>query len=222
MAAASAVSRRPKRKRVRKTRTAVVSSSSDSSSSDESPIVKSTENKSSATSRSSSNVQEASRDGYATDSDDEFGENLEELNQNERDMQDLADTLDPPQVRVFTGEHDNEQQTMDTSIPKDRVDGRIASLAPQAISQELREKRKAAFRTLWMQALTEEFGTELDDLRQNDAKLSAGSTNASNATGPLPLLIDSLSFGSEVLSGVDDKAIDEVSIALPHDRLDGE
>ncbi|WFC98724.1 hypothetical protein MYAM1_001456 [Malassezia yamatoensis] len=222
MTAASAVSRRPKRKRVRKTRTAVVSSSSESSSSDESLVVKSTEDKPSATSRSSINAQEPSKDGYATDSDDEFGEQLAEPTQKERDMQDLADTLDPPQVRVETGEHDAEQQILETSIPKDRVDGRIASLAPQAISQELREKRKAAFRALWMQALTEEFGTELDDLRQNDAKLSAGSTNASNATGPLPLLIDSLSFGSEVLAGVDGKAIDEVSIALPHDRLDGE
>lgn len=61
----------------------------------------------------------------------------------------------------------------------------------------LDERTRDAFRQLWMQSLTDEFGDELDALRKNDPRFS----DADSAAAHLPLLIDALSSGSEVLAG---------------------
>lgn len=142
-----------------------------------------------------------------------------EAAQDEKDLADLQDALSPPVIHMPTG--DDEDPT-DTYTPKTRVGGRLASLTPETISEELKEKQQASFRSLWMQALTEEFGNELDQLRQNDPRLSSESAGTSNATGRLPLLIDALSFGSEVFSGPqsgsgerDEQSVDEIKMALP-------
>ena len=50
-----------------------------------------------------------------------------------------------------------------------------------------------------MQCLTENFEDELDHIRQNDVRL-AEDTSTSQATGRMSLLVDALSFGSEVLT----------------------
>ena len=215
--ASTAPPRRPKRKRVRKTRTAVISSS-ESSSSDEQVPVKSPD----APKRTSPTTQRAPsgpKGGYDSDSGSELGHDDLDTAQHRRDLNDLADALSPPLIHVPTGD---DEAPVDTYTPKIRVGNRMATLTPQAISDELHEKQKESFHSLWMQSLTEEFGNELDELRQNDPRLSSGPANATNATARLPLLIDALSFGSEVYSHApttkDETGhdmVDEIQMALP-------
>ena len=215
--ASTAPPRRPKRKRVRKTRTAVISSS-ESSSSDEQVPAKSPD----APKRPSPSAQRTPagpKDGYDSDSGSELGHDDLDTAQRERDLNDLADALSPPLIHVPTGDDD---APVDTYTPKTRVGSRVTTLPPQAISDELREKQKESFRSLWMQALTDEFGNELDEQRQNDPRLSSGPANATNATARLPLLVDALSFGSEVYSQAptaadeaDHDTVDEIQMALP-------
>ena len=227
--ASSAPPRRPKRKRVRKSRTAVVSSS-DSSSEDEKAAPEAPHSVSpKAHSHALPQEEQEKKGGYATDSGSEFDQEAADTEENDADFSDLRDALSPPTLRLHTEGNDEEG---DVALPKTRVGGRLANLSAQSISQELEEKQHASFRTLWMQALTEEFGNELDQMRQvclflltqNDARLSSESAGASNATARIPLLIDALSFGSEVFSGprraepgvdMEDDPVDEMSIALP-------
>ncbi|PWN46501.1 hypothetical protein IE53DRAFT_365375, partial [Violaceomyces palustris] len=60
--------------------------------------------------------------------------------------------------------------------------------------KELVEKRKEAFKSLWMRSVAEEFGDELDAIRTREPTLGAeGGTR-------LPLLIDALGSGCEIFS----------------------
>ncbi|WFD05361.1 hypothetical protein MVES1_000691 [Malassezia vespertilionis] len=197
--------RRPKRKRVRKSRTAVVSSS-DSSSSDESAAP--TLAKSSAPARG------------GDDSDASVGFDEES---NEHDVQVLDDAvleegLEPPTLHLS---FDEGPETSRRNTTKRLADDQMAMLTTESISEQLQQKQRNTFRTLWMQAVTEEFGDELDAMRQDDPRLSTETTTTSSATSRLPLLIDALSFGSEVFPGAQDtagpgsQAVDEVALALP-------
>lgn len=193
--ASAAPPRRVKRKRVRKARTAIASSS-DSSEEDEP--------KTNAVVETPAAVPEEKPDASDTDSD------LAE----EAEWGALEGALSPPVLALPEEEEEEEGESKHTPV---RVGSRVATLAPEAITDELKAKQHASFRTLWMQALTEEFGDELDNIRQTDPRLSNPATGASAATARLPLLIDALSFGSEVFArpeGADD-AVDEMQMALP-------
>lgn len=161
--ASSAPPRRPKRKRVRKSRTAVVSSS-DSSSEDEKAAPEVPQRVSpKAHSHAPSQQEQEKKGGYASDSGSEFDQEAADTEENDADFSDLRDALSPPTLRLHAESNDEEG---DVTLPKTRVGGRLANLSAQSISQELEEKQHASFRSLWMQALTEEFGNELDQMRQ--------------------------------------------------------
>ncbi|WFD25752.1 hypothetical protein MNAN1_000718 [Malassezia nana] len=177
------LARHPRRKRARKVRTAVVSSS-DSSSEDEKP---------------SSSPSESSSESSDSDADTRLSFDQEPDNEPDLDLDDAStqdDALHPPTITLPT-------QSQDFSHASDGartvVGGPLATLTADEISQTLQDTQREAFRTLFMQALTDEFESELDALRQNDPFL-ADDTNTSAATGRMALLIDALSFGSEAMA----------------------
>ena len=212
--AAEGVPRRPKRKRVRKSRTAVVSSDDDSS--DEAPP-----NTQSSLHKQPSSPHTTDSEvapGYATDTSSDFDA---EPDDHALDF-DVggSDEIDAPAVDLPHDAKANEARP-----PRRVVGGRLASMTADEISRELHTKQRAAFHSLWMKALTDEFADELDQIRQvcrvavrraltqTDTRL-VEDTSSSAATSRLPLLIDSLSFGSEVFpSGRG--AQDQVNLALP-------
>lgn len=214
--ASTAPPRRPKRKRVRKSRTAVISSS-ESSSSDEGTPAKPAETLQDTSPKAATLSLPVDKGGYDSDSDSDVERDPVELEKNEEDLADVQDALSPPIVHVPTGDDEEDMET----LSRTRVDGPLASRAPETVSDELRAKQHASFRALWMQALTDEFGNELDHMRQTDPRLGGESAGGSHATARLPLLIDALSFGSEVFSGAPSGAadnhdtVDEISMALP-------
>lgn len=88
-------------------------------------------------------------------------------------------------------------------------------MRPEDLAPILDEKLKKQFHTLYMQCLTENFEDELDHIRQNDVRL-AEDTSTSQATGRMSLLVDALSFGSEVLTK-SRASSHHVALALPKD-----
>jgi len=203
MSPADALARRPRRKRARKVRTAIVSSSEESSDNAETALKSSSENSSDS---SDSEVSDA-----------QISHNFDQEPDNDRDL-DLddeftqEDTLEAPKIPLPS-------MRMDESKPSGRartmVGGRLSTMSSTEISQELHEKQRATFRSLYMQALTEEFDDELDALRQHDPLL-VDDTSTSAATGRMALLIDALSFGYETLidSKQGEKDVDQVALAL--------
>lgn len=177
------LARRPRRKRARKVRTAVVSSS-DSSSGDEKP---------------SSPPSESSSESSDSDADTRLSFDQEPDNEPDLDLDDAStqeDALHPPTIPLHTQTQDHAQASDGSRTV---VGGPLSTLTADEISQTLQDTQREAFRTLFMQALTDEFESELDALRQNDSFL-ADDTNTSAATGRMALLIDALSFGSEAMA----------------------
>ncbi|KDN40702.1 hypothetical protein K437DRAFT_269921 [Tilletiaria anomala UBC 951] len=81
---------------------------------------------------------------------------------------------------------------------------------------EAQEEKKEMFRDIWMKAVAEEFGEELNNLRQREPALT-------EVAGRLPLLIDSLRSGADVFrmgtkskssDGRNNADIDEVQVVL--------
>ncbi|WFD17852.1 hypothetical protein MCAP1_000061 [Malassezia caprae] len=203
MSPADAIARRPRRKRARKVRTAIVSSSDDSSD-DEKPAVK-----------SSSDSSSDSSDSEVSDA--QISHNFDEEPDNDRDL-DLddeytqEDTLEAPKIPLPSKRLGDSEPP---GRPRTMVGGRLSTMTSTEISHELLEKQRDTFRSLYMQALTEEFDDELDALRQHDPLL-VDDTSTSAATGRMALLIDALSFGYETLadSKQGKKDVDQVALAL--------
>lgn len=201
-----AVAKQRKRKRARKSRTAVVSSS-DESSSDES-VAQSVEKSGSSPTKPPAPA--------SSDSDED------ESSAGEIDASDISedDELRAPSMRALSDE-------VAPRAGARREPTRIEQLDDVQVSEEVGKRRQEAFRALWMQQLTTEFGEELDSLRkvcrarklgtdeQNDARMQHDTTGSSQATGRLPLLIDALASGSEVFPQVADDRVDEASITMP-------
>lgn len=207
MSSSEVALRRPKRKRSRKARTAVVSS-------DESSLEDAVPNASKPSPPSSSSSSDADNDDdddhmqdYTEKNKSHFDE--EEPNENVLDIDD-NDTDEPEPPIILLPKH----STSSTETPaKTWVNGPINSMRPDDLGPILDEKLKKQFHSLYMQSLTEDFENELDHIRQNDVRL-AEDTNTSQATGRMSLLVDALSFGSEVFTN-SRASSRHVALALP-------
>lgn len=201
---ADAAVKRPKRKRSRKVRTAVVSSE-ESSDEDNGVKAKSAPPPSSSSS-SSSDFSDNEKDATLNEPfDDEPVHDALDLDD------DVDDELAPPTLALSKREH-----AKNVHRPaKTFVGDRLSRMRPEQMAAELDEKQRKAFHALYMQSLTEGFDNELDQIRQSDVRL-AEDTNPSQATGRVALLVDALSFGSEMFTNMRD-ASREVSLALPSD-----
>ncbi|WFD29129.1 hypothetical protein MSPP1_000134 [Malassezia sp. CBS 17886] len=124
--------------------------------------------------------------------------------------EEVGDGLVPPTLRLHVDQAEGRRAQPE---PKTTVAQHAALRSSAALSEELQEKRKTAFRTLWMQALTEGFGDELDALRSNDVRLQEDKRPSSSASARLPLLINALGFGGAMLT--DAEAADDLELALP-------
>ncbi|CDW98888.1 hypothetical protein [Sporisorium scitamineum] len=81
-----------------------------------------------------------------------------------------------------------------TSSPSSRKSSNTGSILASQQTQAQKEKRQQAFRSLWLKAVADEFGDELDAIRTREPTLGAdGGTR-------LPLLIDALAAGSELFT----------------------
>lgn len=210
MPSSEAELRRPKRKRSRKTRTAVVSSDESSL---EDTIPNASKPSSSTSSSSSSDTENDDDDSHMqsfTDKnecrfdEEEPNENILDINDNDTDEQ------GPPIISL--PKHSNSSTETQT---KTWVDGPINSMRPDDLASILDEKMKNQFHSLYMQSLTEDFEDELDHIRQNDVRL-AEDTITSQATGRMTLLVDALSFGSEVFTN-SHASSHHVALAMPKD-----
>lgn len=159
-----------KRRRTRKSRTAVISDS-ESSDSDQAPQEKPVDQEEQPEEGPTQDVRESD------DSDD--------------------DEPPIPEIQLATG--DTSARAQEAPAPQ---------FTAQQAEKVIDESTRASFRQLWMQALTDEFGDELDELRKSDPRFS----DPSSASIHLPLLIDSLAFSSEVLG---DHA-DQVELVMPN------
>lgn len=204
MTSAEAIARRPRRKRARKVRTAIASSSDDSSEDEKTTI------------KSSSESSSDSSDSEGSDATNSHHFDQEPDNDHELDLDDeytQEDTLYAPKIRLPTNQMDD---AASSGRARTLVGGRLSTMSSTDISRELQEKQRETFRSLFMQALTEEFDDELDTLRQQDPLL-VDDTSTSAATGRMALLIDALSFGYETLaegSTQRNNEVDQVALAL--------
>nr|CDI52325.1 hypothetical protein BN887_05316 [Melanopsichium pennsylvanicum 4] len=98
--------------------------------------------------------------------------------------------------------------------PSARKSGKGTKPSTSQQTQAQREQRRQAFRSLWLKAVADEFGDELDAIRTREPTLGAdGGTR-------LPLFIDALASGSELFSSPSneqtgpERAIDARQITL--------
>jgi len=185
--------KRTKRRRVRKSRTAAVSSSSSSSSDEESPV-----GVEPVAAPAKDDVGDSSDESSAADSSsgDSSDDGVSEM-----DDSDISEADGGPEAPAL---HLAEEKAGATPR-RARPAGRVAAMSEAQAGAELDEKQREAFRSLWMQGLTESFGDELDALRQNDERLQ--NSSSSRATGRLPLLIDALTAGSEAYTDAEEVAL---------------
>lgn len=160
MAPTDPSTRRPKRKRSRKARTAI-SSSEESASEAEKPTV-----------IQPASVHSDSASDDDDDDDDAAPSTMEAESDFDQEYPDTAaldihddegvdDALQPPSLLL------PRSGPTDVSTPsKTMMHARLTSMTDAQISQELTEKQRDAFHALYMQALTDEFGDELDEIRQ--------------------------------------------------------
>lgn len=81
-----------------------------------------------------------------------------------------------------------------TSSAAARKGANAKTLSNSHETQAQKERRQQAFRSLWLKAVADEFGDELDAIRTREPTLGAdGGTR-------LPLFIDALAAGSELFS----------------------
>lgn len=154
--------RRPKRKRSRKARTAVVSSDE---SSEEAP------KPSAAPAARDDDSDTAAADDFDQDAAPTSAMDLQDLSE-------IDDELRAPSLTLPLTSKDDES----TPATKTVIGAKLASMTPAALSAELAEKQRTAFHALYMEALTEEFGEELDALRQVGLVFSRRTTRGSRTT----------------------------------------